>query len=410
MLELALVGTPSSGKSTFFKAATLRDAKIAPYPFTTINPDEGIAHVSVKCPCIELNKNCGKCIITDSPNDESVRDKNIGIRFVPIKLWDIAGLVPDAHLGRGRGIAFLDDIRQAKALIQIIDISGKTDLEGNPSDNFDASKAVEMLDREITYWMFDIFNRDWKRLQHLSPKEVIESLETRFSGLSINKNQINQAISKSKLSIDDYKNWSEDQCFNFINELRKISKPSIIFANKADIITEPQSDESISNLEKLKQKYPEKIIISGSADIELALREASKHKIIDYIPGSAEFKLLKTGLDEKHKKALEYMKNFLEKNKSTGVQQALNKAVFDLLDFIVVYPVADSHKFTDIKGSVLPDAFLLRKGSTARDLAYRIHEDIGKKFISALDAKTQRNISADYVLKDGDIISIKSGR
>lgn len=388
MIELALVGCPSAGKSTFFKAATLKDVKIAAYPFTTLEPNEGFANISVKCPCSELKINCKKCIE--------------GIRFVPVKLWDVAGLVPDAHLGRGRGIAFLDDVRQAKALIQIIDMSGKTDLEGTPTDGFDPSEAVEMLDKEITYWMLDIFKRDWKRVQHLGQKDFMESLETRFSGLGILKEHINKTFIESKLSIENFKNWTDDDCYTFINNLRKLSKPSVIIANKIDLASK--------SIEDIKKKYPEKIVIAASADIELALKEASKYGVIKYLPGSSTFEILKDGLEEKKKKALEYMKKFLEKNKSTGIQEALNKTVLDLLDSIVVYPIADSHKFTSTKGEVLPDAFILKKGSTALDLAYTIHEDIGKKFISAIDAKSQRNISADYVLKTGDIISVKSGR
>ncbi|MBI5332587.1 MAG: redox-regulated ATPase YchF [Candidatus Aenigmarchaeota archaeon] len=388
MIELALVGCPSSGKSTFFKASTLKDAKIASYPFTTLAPDEGLAYASAKCPCIELNLNCKKCIN--------------GIRFVPIKLWDIAGLVPDAHLGRGRGIAFLDDVRQANALIQIIDISGTTDLEGNPTNDFDPSLSIEMLEKEITYWMLDIFKRDFTRAQHIIAKDFLLLLENRFTGLGIGKNHINKSISSAGLDIEKFKSWTEDQCYAFVNELRKISKPSIVIANKIDI--------SSKNIENIKSKYPDKIIIPASADIELALREAAKHEIIEYVPGSSDFRLLKTGIDEKRMKAIDYMKSFLKKHKSTGIQEAINSTAFDILGLIVVYPVADPNKFADNKGNILPDAFLLKKGSTAHDLAYAVHEDIGKKFIAAADARTKRNISADYVLKNGDVISIKSGK
>jgi len=386
MIELALVGCPSAGKSTFFKAVTLKDVKIAPYPFTTLEANEGLAHVSVKCPCIELNVKCTKCVD--------------GTRFVPIKIWDIAGLVPDAHLGRGRGIAFLDDVRQANALIQIIDVSGKTDLEGNPSDDFDPCLAIEMLDNEITYWMLDIFKRDWRKVHHLGSKDFIESIENRFSGLGITKDHIGKAFMSSNLSLENFKNWSDDDCFIFVNELRKLSKPSMVVANKIDT-----NEKNIEKLNKI-----DRIIVPASADIELALREANKYGIIKYVPGSSDFQILKDGLDEKRSRAIDYMKRFLEKHGTTGVQEALNKTAFDLLDLIVVYPVADPSKYTDKSGNVLPDAFLLRKGSTALNLAYAIHEDIGKKFIAATDARAGRNVSADYVLKNGDIVSIKSGR
>src|SRR3989338_104438 len=116
MAEIGLVGAPSSGKSTFFKACTLKDVKIAPYPFTTLEPNEGLAYVRAACPCREKAVNCGKCIS--------------GVRFVPIKLWDVAGLVPDAHKGRGRGNAFLSDVMKSDALVHVVDMSGTVDYEG----------------------------------------------------------------------------------------------------------------------------------------------------------------------------------------------------------------------------------------------------------------------------------------
>ena len=91
---------------------------------------------------------------------------------------------------------------------------------------------------------------------------------------------------------------------------------------------------------------------------------------------------------------------------STGVQDALNAAVFDVLGYIVVYPVEDEGKLSDKKGNVLPDAFLMEKGSTALDLANRIHSEIGKRFVSAIDVRTGKRVGKDYVLKNSDVIKI----
>lgn len=380
MIELGLVGLPSSGKSTFFKAATLKDVKIASYPFTTIEPNEGLGYVKTECPCKELDiKNCN-CVN--------------GFRFVPIKIWDVAGLVEGAHQGKGRGNKFLDDLIQANGLIHVLDVSGKTDLEGNPTENFDVSKKTTLLEKEIDYWLLDIFKKDintYKRDQ----SKFDEIFLKRFSGLGISKEHLKKVKQKIDIDIEN-----EESMIKFMEEIRKISKPILVAANKIDI---EKSDE---NLKKLDRES-----IPVSADSELALREAAKSGLIEYIPGESEFKILnESALSEKQKKALEFLNAFLSKNKTTGVQDCINHMVFNTLDMIVVYPVEDENKYTNKKGEILPDAFLVEKGTTAKEFAFKIHEDIGKNFIAAVDAKNKRKISADHELKHNDIVSIKFGR
>ena len=109
---------------------------------------------------------------------------------------------------------------------------------------------------------------------------------------------------------------------------------------------------------------------------------------------------------EKQKQGLDYIKtNVLDKYGSTGVQKCVEEAV-KMLDLIVVYPVEDETHLTDKEGRILPDAHFMKRGSTAKDLAYKVHTDIGDHFIRAIDAKTHRIIGADHELKDGDVIRI----
>ena len=325
--------------------------------------------------------------------------------MVPIKLWDIVGLVPDAHLGRGRGVAFLDDVRQAQALIHIIDASGRTDLEGNPTSGFDPTEAVRMLEREIAWWMMGILKRGIAMAPRGKAESFIEIAAKQFTGLGIKPDQIERTLTECTLDPGGYRSWSDDKLFAFVDRLRAVSKPSVIAANKCDL------PEARANIERLKKAYPDRIIIPTSGDLELALREAAAAGVIKYVPGASSFEMLQPDkLSEKQRHALSYIREFLKNNGSTGVQTALNAAAFKLLDLIVVYPVADPHKLTDKNGRVLPDAFLLKHGSTARDLAFAVHEDIGKKFIAAVNARTGQNIAADQPLKDGDVVSIKAGR
>ena len=111
---VGVVGKPNVGKSTFFSAATLAHVAIANYPFTTIKPNRGMGYVRTPCVCQEFN-------VTDTPGNSTCINR---IRLVPVELVDCAGLVPGAWQGRGLGNQFLDEIRQADALIHIVDAVG----------------------------------------------------------------------------------------------------------------------------------------------------------------------------------------------------------------------------------------------------------------------------------------------
>jgi len=391
---IGIVGKPNVGKSTFFKAATLAEVEIANYPFTTIKANEGIGFVKTRCPDQELKIKC-------KPNHGFCLN---GQRFIPIKLLDVAGLVPGAHLGKGLGNQFLDDLRQADALIHVIDISGTTDEEGKPTKDYDPSYDIKFLEDELDKWFYNIIGKDWKSLvrkvQSAETKPV-EALAEKFSGLKINEEMIKKVIRDLDLS-ERFNEWTDEQLLRFVRQLRRLSKPLIIAANKIDL---PEAKE---NYAKLKENFPDYIIAPCSAESELALREAARDNFIEYISGEKNFKIKSGNLSEKQKKALGFIKEkILEKfPEGTGVQTCLNTAVFSLLNYIVVYPVENENHFSDSKNNILPDALLLPKGSTALDLAYAIHSDIGNAFISAIDARTHRRLAKDYQLRNNDIIRI----
>jgi hypothetical protein len=381
MIQIGLVGKANSGKSTFFKAATLIDVKIASYPFTTIESNTGIAHIIVDCVCKEFGVKCdpktGKC--------------ENGKRFVPVKLIDVGGLVPGAHLGKGIGNKFLDDLRQASTLIQIVDCSGLTDSEGKPTKGYDPSREIEFLAEEIDLWFAGIIKKALEKFKRKLPTssrtDLVQMLTDQLSGLEVKKEHIEQALEKTFIEDID----------QFAKTIREISKPILIAANKIDL--KPAQE----NFEELKEKF--KLLIPTSADAETALKKASQQELIDYLPGDG-FEV-KGKLDEKQSKALEFIKKeVIDKYSSTGVQDCLDKAVFELLDYIVVYPVANANKLTDKDGKILPDAFLVPKGTTVKELAFIVHTELGEKFICGIDARTKRKLSADYELKNNDVVEI----
>ncbi|MBN2250735.1 MAG: redox-regulated ATPase YchF [Candidatus Altiarchaeota archaeon] len=391
-MEVGIVGKPNVGKSTFFKALTLAEAETANYPFTTIKPNMGMAHVRVRCPCSELSVPC-------SPKNSLCIDGN---RFIPVKAIDVAGLVPGAHEGRGLGNRFMDDLRMADALIHVIDISGRTDEKGEPAEGYDPANDMAFLEREIDEWFHDILKKNRVKIfskiryQGTDPaKELTEQL----SGLEVREWQVKKSLDDADLREET--EWSDEQLRRFASLLRLNAKPVVLAGNKIDI-------DSAGNFKRLAEKYD---ITPACAEAELALRQAHNAGIIKYLPGDSSFELLAEDIESKRRKALDYIRTgILEKYGSTGVQKCINAAVFDTLKMIVVYPVENENRFTDSRGNVLPDARLIEQGSTAIDLAYKVHTDIGDRFIGAIDCRTKKKTGRDTVLKDGDVIKILTSR
>lgn len=391
-MQIGLLGKANVGKSTFFSAATETPVPTGNFPFTTIHPNIGVAYVQSTCAC--------KFFGIEHKNQLCVK----GTRFIPVKLIDVAGLVPGAHEGKGLGNQFLDDARQAEVLIHVVDIAGTTDIQGQPVPigSHDPLEDVEFVQDEFDLWFVDILRREWDKLtKEVEQKrtKLIDGIAKRFTGLGIKDYQVHDVLHKLDLVAKNPKEWNDSDIQSFVKELRKITKPTIIAANKADLC------QDLSILEKISDT----VVIPCSAETELLLRKASKAGIIHYTSGDDQFSILEnTKILPQQQKALELVKIVFSKIQSTGIQKILNTAVFDLLKFIVVFPVEDETKLTNKDGDILPDAKLLSSNSTAKDLAVLIHADIAKGFLHAIDCKTKQRIGGDHILKNGDVIKIVS--
>ncbi len=390
-MQIGLLGKANVGKSTFFSAATETPVATGNFPFTTIEPNVGVAHVKTDCACkyFGITHESKYCIG--------------GIRSVPIRLVDIAGLVPGAHEGKGLGNRFLDDARQADALIHVVDIAGSTDIQGQPvaPGSHDPLEDVEFVIHEFEQWFKQILGREWEKVSReveMKTAKLAEAIASRFSGLGISEDVIREVIRRLDMASRSPKEWSEEDLDTFARELRRISKPILIAANKADLCSD------LGILDRI-----EDVAIPCSAESELLLGRAAGSGIIDYTAGSEKFTVLdKSVLKPEQSRALDLVSSVLEKIGTTGVQRALNHAAFDLLKLNVVYPVEDETRLCNKDGDILPDAKLLPHGMTARDLARAVHADIEKGFLFGIDCKSKQRIGADHVLRDGDVIKIVS--
>ncbi|AXR82011.1 redox-regulated ATPase YchF [Natrarchaeobaculum sulfurireducens] len=390
MLSIALAGKPNAGKSTFYTAATMAEVDVANYPFTTIDANRGVSYVRTDCPCLEREERC------------TADDCEDGKRYVPIELLDVAGLVPGAHEGKGLGNQFLDELTNADVIVNVIDASGGTNEKGEPVDvgSHDPLEDIDFVEEEMDLWLAGIVEHNWESVERKSRSpefDIDEVLADMLSGFGATPTQIATVLRDLEYPADPIQ-WTDDHREALARDVRQRTKPIVVAANKIDVAP----DEHVDRLLEL-----DKPVIPTTAEGELALRRAADADLADYDPGD-ETVGIGDGVSDAQREALEGLAERMAEYGGTGVQEALNYAVYDLLEHITAYPVEDASKWSDGSGNVLPDAFLLPDGSTPVDLAYAVHSDIGDGYLHAVDAKSSREVSDSYELEEGDVIKIVS--
>ena len=362
MIRIGLVGKTNTGKTTFFNSATLLSAEVSTYPFTTKQPNLGQASVQTICVCKELN-------VKDNPQNSSCID---GWRFIPIEIIDLPGLIKGAWRGRGLGTQFLSVASQADALLHIADASGSIDANGNLTRPGMGNPISDIYDieEEITLW----FSRTIQKSKRKVMKQIKQSrlpmdlaLAEVFAGLKVKHDHVKQALSLSDLIEKKIDKWSQAEFLDFAKNIRKLSKPTIIIANKMDV------GSTEENFKRLREEFKDSIVIPASSEAELALRRAEQKGFIKYIPGEEVFKVISPEkLTDSQKQALNYVQQrVLSKWIRTGVQFALNLCAFKLLGMGAVYPVEDVKNLADKKGNILPDVFLMPPDSIIKELAWK---------------------------------------
>ena len=397
-IKIGLIGKTNTGKTTFFNSATLSSAEISTYPFTTKKAETAKAYAITLCVHPEFN-------VIDNPNNSKCSD---GWRYIPIELIDLPGLIKDAWKGKGLGNQFLSIAAQSDVLLHVVDVSGSVDSSGKVSEvgTGDPISDYADIEEELMMWYHKILEGNRDKLSKLikTTNDKIEALTDLYRGIGVNKNNIKETLKITGLEDKDFDNFDVKDTKQFASTLRKISKPTLIVANKIDI------EGGDKTFDRLRERYTDNIVVPASADSELSLRRAEQKGLIKYSPGSEQFDILKPQeLNSKQQNALEFIKkDIMGEYMRTGVQFAINIAVFKLLKMNSVYPVANEDKLSDKKGRVLPDLILMKDGSTVTDLANEIHSDLQKGLLYAKDLRYNLRLPLDYQLRDRDVISLVS--
>ncbi len=398
-MEIGIVGKPNVGKSTLFNAMTLLDATMAPYPFTTVKPNRGVAAVRVPCPHVERGAAC-------TPGNAACRN---GVRWVPVALVDVAGLVPGAHAGKGLGNQFLNDLSVADGFIQVVDASGATDAEGNPvpAGSVDPATEVDWLGDELAYWVAGLIEKEFDRQvrkAELEGAKIEEYLEHRLTGLKISAGSIQTALREAPIDRTRPSRWSAEDLLQLSRVLLTAAKPRSVALNKCDRIGNDRADQLAAAIAPVPAT-------PTSAEAELTLRRAARAGLVTYAPGDPGFSVLEARrLSPPQEKALHEIQALLQRWGSTGVQALLESEVFGRLRQVAVFPVEDETHWTDSRGRVLPDAFLVPAGTPVRAVAYRVHSELGEHFVRAIDGRTHRALAADHPVEAGSVLRIVARR
>ncbi len=396
MIRIGIIGKTNTGKTTFFNAATSSTAEVSTYPFTTKKPNVATGQVQTLCVCRELG-------VKDKPRNSTCVD---GWRFIPVEVLDLPGLIKGAWKGKGLGTQFLNVVAQADALLHVVDASGSIDPDGKITHPGMGNPILDVYDieEELVLWFKVAVDRSIQRLKRrpIRSGAYDKALAKELAGIGVKLDQVTSALEASNLAEKHPREWKDEDSRKFSEKIRTISKPTLIIANKMDLA------HSEKNLEKLHDEFESQIVIPASSEAELALKRAQEKGLIQYVPGEETFRVLdESRMSKDQAWALAYVQQkVMTKLMRTGVEFALNSAVFKLLGMNAVYPVEDPKTLADKKGNVLPDVLLVPREYTSKDLAREIHSELAKKMLYAIDTRDNLRLPNDYLLRDRDIVSI----
>jgi ribosome-binding ATPase YchF (GTP1/OBG family) len=273
-------------------------------------------------------------------------------------------------------------------------------LEGEPTEDHDPREDIDFLENELDMWYLDVLEKGIERYRsgyHGEEADIEDDLAEQMSAFGINADEIKQVILALDLELDPDA-WDDADREALAREIRIRTKPMVIAANKMDTEAAQENWEPVTT----DSDYEHLTFVPVSAHAEKALKNGDEQDVLDYRPGDTDFDVL-ADVPEEKAAGLEQIREFVGEYEGTGVQQALETALFEELDAIAIFPGA--RKPQD-DGTFLQDCFVLPDGSTAEEFAYFLHSDIGDGFLHAHDVRSQRQIGADTELDHRDVVEI----
>jgi len=298
---IGLVGKPSAGKSTFFNAATAfarqanpslstgkaasatadidtsLGASMAPHPFTTIDPNVGYALFPApkgSCPEDDYDAADNK-LIGGTIGSNHGRDGN-GRRMIAVTLKDVAGLVPGAYKGRGRGNKFLDDLTDADVLIHVVDASGTADTEGNQvvtgynnleeddddtGGTTDPMNDLEWVRGELLEWVTFNLSVKWNQISkkgrdklismfsgYKQPQSFVHDVLHHVEQFLQNQSQNNHETNTSTIiTMDNLNQWDGGDLRRLVSAFLGARFPMTLALNKSDFPSAKHHIKTIKN-------------------------------------------------------------------------------------------------------------------------------------------------------------------
>ena len=355
--RIGIVGMPNAGKSSLFNALTKAGAEAANYPFTTIEPN--VAVVPVRDERLEQ-------VARTVDASEIVWDT--------VDFHDIAGLVAGAHKGEGLGNRFLANIRETDAIVHVVRAHGDENVI-HPEGRVNPLADIETIETELIL-------------------ADLEQAERRVERVARQARSLDRAL------------IAEEAWLRSVIEALQAGRPA------RSVPVPEEAPNAARDLGSLTSK-PVLFVANVDEGSEEVPAEIAEHAASHGARAVAVSSRIEAELAELEDEDASAMREELGVSES-GLQRVVREA-FALLELIAFFTVGEEKP---------AQSWHLRRGRTAWHAAGEIHSDIQRGFVraevvgweellesggyaGARDRGVLRLEGRDYVMRDGDVITVK---
>ncbi len=356
-MKVGIVGMPNAGKSSLFSALTGVTAEAANYPFTTIEPNIAVVPVSdERLDAVAATIGASK-IVPDT-----------------IAFHDIAGLVAGAHKGEGLGNQFLSNIRETDAIVHVVRVHDDPNVV-HPDGRVDPLADIETIETELIY-------------------ADLEQAERRLD-----------RVSKAAKS-GDRRSLAEEAWLRSLIEALQAGRPARTVPPPAD------APDALTALSPLTAKPVLFVANVSEGDVEVPASVAEHARAVG-AGAVAVSARIESELGELADEDATAMRADLGMGESSLA--AVIRGAFELLELIAFFTAGEDKP---------AQSWHLRRGLSVWHAAGLIHSDIQRGFVraevvswselvdaggyaGARDRGTLRIEGRDYVMADGDVITVK---